>query len=77
MKAAPFIPITGRPAMAKAAPVGTRDTTPGTQPMAGPPMPAHPKLEAPKGNKQHHRANTLAKGKTKKPKHVIPPPVFR
>jgi hypothetical protein len=77
MKPDAFIPVTGRPAMAQAAPAAVRDTTPGHQPMAGPPMPSHPAMQAPKGKKQHHRANIMAKSKTKKGKHVIPPATFR
>jgi hypothetical protein len=72
----PFIPPARKMAQA-APPAGASPTTPGTQPMAGPPMPAHPTLQPPKGNKQHHRSNIMAKGKTKKSKHVIPPPKFR
>jgi len=73
MKPDAFIPVTGRPEMAQAAPNAVRDTTPGHQPMAGPPMPPHPTMSPPAGKKQHHRSNILAKAQTKKGKHVIPP----
>jgi hypothetical protein len=60
-----------------AVPAGSRSTTPGTQPMAGPPMPQRPQLQAPKSNKPHPRSTSLAKHKTTKGKHVIPPVVFK
>lgn len=55
-----------------------RDTMPGTQPRSkrGPPMPPHPTLQPPAGNKPHHLASTMAKGKVRKGKHVIPPAKF-
>lgn len=70
----PFIPA--RAKMAQAAPPAMRDTVPGTQPMAGPPMPPHNATIPPKGKVPHHRANIMAKSKTKTAKHVIPPPGY-
>ena len=63
---------------AQAAPVAPRDTAPGTQPRSkrGPPMPPHPTLQPPASNKPHHRSSTLAKGKVRSGKHVIPPATF-
>lgn len=84
--ALPFIPkapmagpMMAPPAnQAGATPAAPRDTMPGTQPRSkrGPPMPAHPTLQPPAGNKPHHLASTMAKSKVRKGKHVIPPPTF-
>ena len=76
----PVFPMaqTPMPAMSKGAKPSTapRHTQPGTQPRSGPPMPPDPVLTAPKSNKPHHRATSLAKSKTTKGKHVIPPPQY-
>lgn len=82
--ALPFIPKgtlggpMAPPASPGKAPTAPRDTMPGTQPRSkrGPPMPPHQTLQPPASNKPHHRASTMAKGKVRSGKHVIPPPTF-